>query len=426
MNTVIISPQKLSGTIKAPPSKSDSHRAIICAALSNGISKIKPIYLSDDIKATINAILSLGAIIELRENEIIVNGQNTFSKQNITINCLESASTLRFLIPIAAAGGINTIFSGTGNLPARPIGPYLDCLPKFGVDCQSNHGLPLRISGKLQPGSFKIPGNISSQFISGLLLSLPLLNDNSTIKLTTPLESYAYVDMTISTMKKFGVDIEKSDSGYIIPGNQYYSPCDYFIEGDYSQAAFFIAAGSIGAPIKITGLRKNSIQGDIKAIEIFKKFGSNIKWEHNNLVITPKNLNGIKIDASQVPDLIPILAVTACFANGTTEIVNASRLRIKECDRLKAISDSLNSLGANIIEKPDGLIIKGINKLKSGTVDSFNDHRITMALSIAAIMANGTIKITNAQSINKSYPSFFYDYNMLGGKANCHQYGVTM
>lgn len=418
MNTVIISPNKLSGTIKTPPSKSDSHRAIICAALSNGISNIGPIYLSDDIKSTINAISSLGAKIEFTEDKVSINGQNTFSKKNIAINCHESASTLRFLIPVAATGGIDTVFYGTGNLPSRPIGPYLDCLPKFGVSCQSHNGLPLKISGRLKPGSFKIPGNISSQFISGLLLSLPLLKDNSTIELTTPLESSAYVDMTISTMKKFGVNIEKSHSGYIIPGNQSYNSCNYCVEGDYSQAAFFIAAGSIGAPIRITGLRKNSVQGDSKAIEIFKEFGSSIEWDSNGLVITPQKLNGIKIDASQVPDLVPILAITACFANGTTEIVNASRLRIKECDRLKAISDSLNSLGANIIEKPDGLIIKGVNKLTSGTVDSFNDHRIVMALSIAAIMADGNIKITNAQSINKSYPSFFKDYNMLGGNAN--------
>lgn len=418
MSTVTISPRKLSGSVIIPPSKSDTHRAIICAALSNGVSTVSPIYLSDDINATIKAVSELGAKVEIIADKLIIDGKNTFSNQNIKINCKESASTLRFLIPIAAAGGINATFIGAGKLPSRPIGIYLDCLPKFGVNCQTQSGLPLKLSGKLSAGNYKIPGNISSQFISGLLFSLPLLNGNSTIEITGSFESSAYVDMTINTMSQFGITVEKFDNGYKIPGNQSYRPTNYKIEGDYSQAAFFIAAAILSDRIQILGLKKNSFQGDSKAINIFKKFGANIKWDSNDLVIFPSDLYGITIDASQVPDLVPILAVVACFADGTTTITNADRLRIKECDRLAAISKTLNKLGANIKETQDGLIIKGVKKLESGTVDSFNDHRITMALSIAAIKATGDITITNAQSINKSYPTFFEDYNTLGGASN--------
>lgn len=418
MSTVTISPRKLSGSVIIPPSKSDTHRAIICAALSNGVSTVSPIYLSDDINATIKAVSELGAKVEIIADKLIIDGKNTFSNQNIKINCKESASTLRFLIPIAAAGGINATFIGAGKLPSRPIGIYLDCLPKFGVNCQTQSGLPLKLSGKLSAGNYKIPGNISSQFISGLLFSLPLLNGNSTIEITGSFESSAYVDMTINTMSQFGITVEKFDNGYKIPGNQSYRPTNYKIEGDYSQAAFFIAAAILSDRIQILGLKKDSFQGDSKAINIFKKFGANIKWDSNDLVIFPSDLYGITIDASQVPDLVPILAVVACFADGTTTITNAARLRIKECDRLAAISKTLNKLGANIKETQDGLIIKGVKKLESGTVDSFNDHRITMALSIAAIKATGDITITNAQSINKSYPTFFEDYNMLGGASN--------
>lgn len=418
MSTVTISPRKLSGSVIIPPSKSDTHRAIICAALSNGVSTVSPIYLSDDINATIKAVSELGAKVEIIADKLIIDGKNTLSNQNIKINCKESASTLRFLIPIAAAGGINATFIGAGKLPSRPIGIYLDCLPKFGVNCQTQSGLPLKLSGKLSAGNYKIPGNISSQFISGLLFSLPLLNGNSTIEITESFESSAYVDMTINTMSQFGITVEKFDNGYKIPGNQSYRPTNYKIEGDYSQAAFFIAAAILSDRIQILGLKKDSFQGDSKAINIFKKFGANIKWDSNDLVIFPSDLYGITIDASQVPDLVPILAVVACFADGTTTITNAARLRIKECDRLAAISKTLNKLGANIKETQDGLIIKGVKKLESGTVDSFNDHRITMALSIAAIKATGDITITNAQSINKSYPTFFEDYNTLGGASN--------
>lgn len=418
MSTVIISPRKLSGSIRIPPSKSDAHRAIICAALSDGVSTIKPIYQSDDIKATINAVSELGAETELISDKLIISGKNIFSKQDITINCQESASTLRFLIPVAASGGVNATFTGSGKLPSRPIGIYLDCLPRFGVNCQTQSGLPLKLSGKLRAGNYKIPGNISSQFISGLLFSLPLLNNDSTIEITGPFESSAYVDMTINTMSKFGIEVEKLSHGYKVPGNQIYRPTSYTVEGDYSQSAFFISAAALGDSIRILGLKKDSHQGDIRAINIFRDFGANIKWDSNDLMVSHSPLHGIRVDASQIPDLVPILAVTACFADGVTEITNAARLRIKECDRLNAISKTLSKLGANIKETQDSLIIKGVKKLKSGTVDSFNDHRITMALSIAAIMSNGYIRITNAQSINKSYPTFFHDYNRLGGSSN--------
>lgn len=418
MQTAIISPKKLSGTVVVPASKSDSHRSIICASLAAGESKIDNMYKSDDVKATINGMSLLGASIKSRDNNLFIRGIDFFSNKNIIIDCNESASTLRFLIPIAASLGINAKFIGKGKLPKRPIDVYLDILPKHSVKCKYYNELPLEIQGKLHPGEFEVPGNVSSQFISGLLFALPILYGDSTVKLTSRLESEPYVDMTINTINKFGVQIKKISNGYKIPGKQKYKPCDYRVERDFSQAAFFIAAGIIGESIKINGLNEHSLQGDLKSIEIFKKFGADIEWKKNGLLVNPSKTHGIEIDASQVPDLVPILAVVASFSEGITKIVNAARLRIKECDRLTAISTSLNNLGANIKETSDGLIINGVNNLNSGTVDSFNDHRITMALAIASIRCNGTVTITNAQSINKSYPSFFEDFNSLGGNAN--------
>lgn len=417
MSNIKVIPSILKGKVNVPPSKSDVHRAILCASLSSGKSIISPIDLSQDIIATINCARSLGAEIIVKDNVAYIDGTNTFSeKKDVVLDCVESGSTLRFLIPIVAAGGVNATFTGKGRLPERPIGIYCECLPKAGVNCETKGGLPLKIEGNLQAGEFEIPGNISSQFITGLLLALPLTEKDSKIILTTPAQSIGYIEMTINTMSKFGVLVEKTDYGYFIKGGQSYKACNYCCDGDWSQAAFFIAAGALGGEIELEGLNKDSLQGDKACIDIFRRFGAEIIENDNSIKVCGKKLKGIKIDATQIPDLVPILAVTAAFAEGTTEIFGAERLRIKESDRLNAISTNLNNIGANIEEKHDGLIIKGIENAKGGYVEGYNDHRIVMSMAIAAQKSLSPITITNKESINKSYPLFFEDLKKVMGK----------
>lgn len=418
MSQVVITPKNLSGKVTIPPSKSDVHRALICAALSKGKSTLYPVDLSNDIKATISCIEALGGKIQYHNKRITVDGSHLFENKNAVLNCGESGSTLRFFIPVAAAGNVSAVFNGEGRLPERPIGIYLDALPKAGVKCKTLGGLPLEISGQLESGTFEIPGNVSSQFITGLLFALPLLKGDSEILLTSPLESIGYINMTIEVMKKFGVEIIVQDNKYIIKGNQTYKPCDYKTHGDWSQAAFFMCAGALKGEITVNGVDISSTQGDKEIVNILKRFGADVTVKDNSVSVKQNKLGAIEIDARQIPDLVPVLAVTGAFAKGTTRIINAERLRIKESDRLWAINNALNALGAKVRELPDGLEITGVDKLTGGTVQGCNDHRIVMAMSVAATMADKPVTITDAFSINKSYPDFFEDYNSLGGNAN--------
>lgn len=419
MSKVVLSPSSLRGTVTVPPSKSAAHRVILCAALSRGVCRIENIALSNDIKVTIEAVKDLGGSVTLEGSTLTVDATRLFSLSRVEIDCGESGSSLRFLIPIAAAGGITARYTGHGKLPQRPIGVYLDCLPPAGVRCETEGGLPLQTIGQLCPGTFSLPGNVSSQFVTGLLLALPLLSDDSRIVLTSPLESAGYVDMTLEIMEQFGVRVKALSDGYLVPGNQRYLPHDCTVEGDWSQAAFFLSAGALGEhPLVIQGLSLSSSQGDRAAVELFQRFGAAVKPTEVGLVVAPGKLYGIDIDASQIPDLVPILAVTGALASGITRITGAARLRIKESDRLAAITDGLTRLGGKVEQLPDGLIITGTPELTGGNTLGYNDHRIVMSLAIAALRASGPVEITDAQSIHKSYPDFFSQYNRLGGRAN--------
>lgn len=403
MSKVMIQPAVLSGKILVPPSKSAAHRAVICSALAGSpVTFLEEEILSNDIFVTTRAMEQLMA----------------YRGGTLTIDCGESGSTLRFLIPVAAALGITAEFVGHGRLPERPIGIYLDTLPRHGVTCKTSGGLPLTVSGQLTPGVYELPGNVSSQFITGLLLALPLLNGDSDLILTTELESAGYVDMTVSILNDFGVTIEKTENGWHIPGNQSYHPCEYRVERDWSQAAFFLAAGALGGKIELEGLNPNSCQGDRAAEQLFREFGANVRWQDSVLTVSPNQLNGIEIDAAQIPDLVPVLAATAALCKGRTRIFNAQRLKIKESDRLAAMADGITRLGGKVQQTDDGLVIDGVETLHGGEVNGYNDHRIVMAFAIAALKADGCVSITDAHSIRKSYPDFFIDYNRLGGKAN--------
>lgn len=418
MSDVKFSPFVPNGTVNVPPSKSDVHRAIICAAMANGVSRISPVALSNDIKATIGCIKALGADAVLENNVLTVDGTNMYKNKTALLDCGESGSTLRFFIPIAAVGNINATFVGKGKLPQRPIGIFTEALPKAGTVCKTEGGLPLEIKGQLKSGIFEIPGNVSSQFITGLLLALPILEGDSEIVLTSPLESVGYIAMTIRTMKQFGVNIQATEKGWHIKGGQTYKSCNYTTDGDWSQAAFFMVLGAVSGKVTVKGVAKDSTQGDKKCAEILARFGAKVTQLDNEVTVEKGELKAITIDASQIPDLVPVLSVCAAFAEDTTKIINAERLRIKECDRLKATAELLNNLGGKVKELSDGLEITGVSSLKGGNVNGYNDHRIVMSAAVCAARSDEDITATFAMSINKSYPDFYIDYNSIGGKAN--------
>lgn len=425
MKNVKIKPSKLSGEINIPPSKSMSHRAIIAAGLSQGKSHLSNIILSDDIIATIEGMKSFGISIELEEQDdktynVVVNGNGKMKLINNEIDCKESGSTLRFLIPMAGLIDEKIVFTGSGKLVERPLDIYYEIFKEQGIFYSNDNGkLPLTVNGKLKAGDFNIRGDISSQFISGLLFVLPLLNGNSTIHITTPLESKGYVDLTLDMLKKFSIDVENHNyEKFIIKGNQRYNPRDYRVEGDFSQGAFWIVAGILGESILCKDLNIDSLQGDKAIIQIIKDMGGTISINESSISVEKSTTNGITIDGSECPDLVPILATLGALSKGTTRIINAGRLRIKESDRLKAMDTELKKLGADISETEDGLLIHGKDFLDGGTVDSWNDHRIAMALAIASIKCKDTVTITNSQAVNKSYPKFWDDFVILGGKIN--------
>lgn len=417
MKNIRITPSPLKGDINIPPSKSLAHRAVICAGLSEGISNIDNIIFSDDIKATTMGMESFGMEVSRKDDSISIKGKPELNIIKNIINCNESGSTLRFLIPIALLTGREISFEGRGKLVSRPLDVYYEMFKNQGIEYKNDNGhLPLMVKGVLKPGAFYVKGNISSQFITGLMFALPLLNGDSKIIVTTELESKGYVDLTIDCISKFGVKIEnKNYKEFHIKANQKYISRDYRVEGDFSQAAFWIVAGILGANIKCKNLNLKSLQGDKAIINIVKEMEANIRISEDFVEACESQTKGIVIDASECPDLVPILSVLGALSEGTTKIINAERVRIKECDRLKAMKTELTKVGADIEETEDGLIIRGKSTLKGGIVDSWNDHRIAMAMAVASIKCEEPIIITNSSAVRKSYPEFWEDFKMLGG-----------
>lgn len=420
MKNVLINPGKLSGRVAIPSSKSICHRAVICAGLSEGISNIHNVFYSQDIEATSRAMENLGAGIYRGEDRIKVIASGKMKVKNTVIDCNESGSTLRFLIPIAAVTGERVEFTGRGRLVDRPLGAYYEIFDKQKLHYTNDNGkLPLTIEGRLIPGEYRVKGNISSQFISGLLFALPLLEGDSKIIIATPLESRPYVDLTIEMLQNFSVVVENHEyKELIIKGGQKYKAANYTVEGDFSQAAFWLTAGTLGADVVCQGLNMKSLQGDKAILDIIRDMGGKFSAEGSSVQALPSLTRGKRIDASQCPDLVPILTVLAALSQGTTEIVNAGRLRIKESDRLSAISCELNKIGGDVQEMSEGLIIKGRETLKGGTVSSWNDHRIAMALAVASIKCTGPIIIEDSECVKKSYPNFWEDFRRLGGNIN--------
>ncbi|GKX65423.1 3-phosphoshikimate 1-carboxyvinyltransferase [Inconstantimicrobium mannanitabidum] len=416
MKEISISPKKLSGDVNIPPSKSMAHRAVICASLSNGKSIITNIDYSDDIIATINAMRALGADIIEEERKLIIDGTNIFEKDAGIIDCNESGSTLRFLVPLSIARKNKVKFLGRGNLGKRPLTTFYNIFDKQEIKYSYKEDvLDLCIEGELKGGEYKVEGNISSQFITGLLFTLPVLKEDSIIEITTELESKGYIDLTLDMLNKFGIKIINNDyKQFVIKGNQEYTPMNYRVEGDYSQGAFYLCADALGNKVKIKDLDLNSLQGDKEIIDILESLGAKV-LKAEEIEVQGWELVGTVIDGAQCPDVIPITAVVCALSKGKSRIINAKRLRIKECDRLKAISTELNKLGANIIEEEDGLIIEGVDTLTGGKVHSWKDHRIAMSLAIAATCCVEKVTIDYAECVSKSYPNFWQDYERLGG-----------
>lgn len=419
MVSVKITPNTLKGSVTIPPSKSLSHRAIICAALSKGISKVENLIFSEDIIATAKAMESLGIKMNLKDNSIDIVGNKTLQLVNSEIDCNESGSTLRFIIPIALLTSEEVTFKGRGRLITRPLTTYYNIFDKEGIEYNNKSGLPLKAKGSLKPSTYEVEGNISSQFITGLMFTLPLLNGDSKIKIIGELESIGYVDLTIDVLKQYGIEIINNDyKEFLIKGNQEYRSQNYRVEGDYSQVAFFLVAGLLGGEITCLDMKKESLQGDKAIIDIVQKMGGKIDILEDKLIVYPSKTKGAVIDASQCPDLVPIVATLGALSEGETRIINAERVRIKESDRLEAMRCELNKIGADVKETPDGLIIQGKTSLKGGTVSGWNDHRIVMAMAIASIKCESDLIIEGSEAIKKSYPTFFEDFKKLGGVVN--------
>lgn len=417
MKHVKIIPNLLRGTIKIPPSKSLSHRAVIAGGLAHGSSKINNLLYSDDITATCEAMKTFGINMNRIGEALEINGPTQLEVKQREIECLESGSTLRFLIPIALLTGQEVSFHGRGKLVTRPLDAYFKIFNEQNISYDYKGSLPLTLRGRLKSGDFYITGDVSSQYITGLLFVLPLLDGDSRIIITSPLESKGYVDLTLDILNKFSVKVENEEyKTFHIKGNQRYRATDYRVEGDYSQAAFWIVAGTLGERIECLDLNKDSSQGDKAVVDIVKAMGGNISIGNHTTIVKTAKTHGVTIDAAQCPDIIPVLTVLAALSEGRTEIINAVRLRIKESDRLKAITTELNKLGADVCELSEGLVINGKNALKGGVVESWDDHRIAMALSIASIKCTEPVIIKNSHAVSKSYPGFFQDFGLVGGK----------
>lgn len=420
---VEIKKSKLNGEIYLPSSKSHVHRLLMGASLADGETEIFLSSWSVDIETTKECMENLGSEIihDKEKNSLLVKPRKNIEKT--TLQCRESGSTLRFLLPLVSALGVTTTIKGEGRLPERPIDVLVSQMKEHNCKFE-NETLPLTVSGKMTGGKFTFAGNISSQFITGLLFALPLLNEDSEIVLTSPLQSKSYVDMTLQVLETYGIEVVETENSYKIKGNQIFKAGGkIYAEGDWSGADFWLVAGCCvpDSDILLKGLLKNSTQGDKEVVDLMEKMGGNVSWENDGVRCKfDENMHGIEIDVSQIPDALPILAVAGALSKGETRLFNAGRVRIKESDRILAMATGLKKMGVEVIEKEDELIIKGGAKISVNNIeiDGFNDHRIVMAFAVALAGFGEVGEITDEHAISKSYPRFFGDFNELGGVSN--------
>ena len=411
-----LTPGPRCGCVKIPASKSQAHRLLIVAALGEGETRLRCDGISKDIAATVACLRALGAEIREEDGALRVRPIRDLPAGECRLPCGESGSTLRFLLPVVGALGARAVFVREGRLPERPLSPLDRELCAHGMTLEAEGAL-LHCGGKLVPGAYSLPGNVSSQYISGLLLALPKLAGESRLTVTGPLESAAYVTMTEDALRLAGIRFDKHNDVYIINGMQKARlPETLTVEGDWSNAAFFLALGALSPQgMKVMGMDRRSSQGDRAVLEILRRFGAEIAEEGTDLLISRGTLRAQVIDAAPIPDLIPVLSVVAAVAEGETHIVNAGRLRLKESDRLRSTTAMLSALGAQIEEQPEGLVIGGKPQLLGGTVDTVGDHRIAMSAAVAASVCTGNVTVEGAECVQKSYPRFWEDYDALFG-----------
>lgn len=412
MDNMILKNCFVNGSIEVPSSKSVAHRALIAAAFSEKPIKIKKIDFSKDIYATIDSLRQLGVTILIEDEFILVDGSTLIKNSEVSINANESGSTLRFMIPVTTMLEKTAVFDGEGRLPERPLDDYFEIFNNNGIEYSYPEGkyLPLKVSGDIKFDEVEVKGNTSSQFITGLIFCG--LVSPVKVKITTELQSKPYVDITVDVLRKFGCLVKEYDNTYEISKTPTIID-EYSVERDWSQAAFFMCAAAINGGVTLKDMNMESAQGDMEIINLLKKFGADVTINGNDLTVKKSSLKGIDIDVGNIPDLVPTLSVLACFAEGKTRIYNAARLRIKESDRLQAMYDELTKLGADVEIGDDYLVINGGKPLHAAQVDSHNDHRIAMAMTVASVGCKGDISLSGFGAVNKSYPHFFEDWSSL-------------
>ncbi|QNL44301.1 3-phosphoshikimate 1-carboxyvinyltransferase [Oscillibacter hominis] len=397
---VRIRPSVLRGTVEAISSKSCLHRQMICALLSRRETAIACRGLSRDVEATAQCARALGCAVELSETAIRLRPAERTADRPL-LPCGESGSTARFLLPVAAAVTEGFSMAGEGRLPYRPMADLVRAMEENGCTISGDH-LPLTVEGRLRSGTYRLPGDVSSQYVTGLLLALPNLDGDSAIELTTPLQSRAYVDITLEVLESFGVRVEKSGNGFFVPGNQAFTPPDGLrAEGDWSNAAFWFCAAAMGENrVEVTGLNGWSVQGDRAVVEVIRRMSQE---------------GDLSIRVEEIPDLVPALSILACARRGKTTFTGAGRLRLKESDRIESCRRMVCALGGSAEAGPDSLSVLGSGALRCGTVDGCGDHRIVMAAAIGSLLCSGDVTVMGAEAVNKSYPQFFADFRALGG-----------
>ena len=412
-----ITPGARTGRVRIPASKSQAHRLLICAALGEEKTEVVCDGISADIAATAKCLSALGAAVEETEAGFLVSPIKKVPEGRCELYCGESGSTLRFLLPIVGALGVQAAFHREGRLPQRPLAPLDSVLTAHGMTLSEDGDL-LLCSGQLQAGNYEIAGNVSSQYISGLLMALPRLAGESTLTVTGTLESAAYVAMTEDALRLSGVEFSKNGASYAIPGGQRFRlPARTAVEGDWSNAAFFLCMGALAKEgVRVEGLNLKSSQGDRGVLDVLRAFGAAVSEEENAVTVRRGTLRGVTVDASPIPDLIPVLSVVASVAAGETRVENAYRLRLKESDRLQSTANLLRALGGRVEEKEDGLVITGVSALHGGAVETQNDHRLAMSAAVAACAAMGEVTVDNDACVAKSYPRFWEDYGSLKGE----------
>lgn len=409
-----ISYGRRSGKVTIPASKSQAHRLLICAALSDRETVIECGGISKDIAATAECLRELGAGVSIGEDGVIrLKPIKHTPLEQCELYCGESGSTLRFLLPLVGALGVKAVFHMEGRLPERPLAPLDEELAKHGMSIDKRGAL-LYCGGKLRAGEYTLPGSVSSQYISGLLMALPHVEGDSRLNITGAVESAAYITMTLDALEQSAVTIVKRPGGYDIPGGQRYNlPQSLRVEGDWSNAAFFLCMGALSYKgLLVEGLNMASSQGDKGVLDILRRFGAEVLERENGVFVRRASLHGCVVDAAPVPDLIPVLSVLAACAEGETRVINAARLRLKESDRLESSANMLKALGAKVEELPDGLVITG-GTLRGGEVDSCRDHRIAMSAAVAACAADGSVSVSDENCVEKSYPCFWQDFDSL-------------